>query len=344
MGEASGVQVYPSVTKLREMYKYNPSANELIQVNPNTGIGRKLDPIPDRLCYQGSMYQTLNVLWIIANKKQIPNGYSVRLVDGDLQNIRAENIVLERNDVGRRRDIVALESAKLKIGEPPSIEALHAIFNYDPERGQIFTHKAKGLSAIGGRIGRANQSTGIGAMVLGYRTTIQRIVWAMETGKWPAHNERVVHKDKNPFNNKITNLELVPVPESTKPIRPNKDGTAWIAELEIAGTKIHLGEFPDFATASKALNTKRNEIGEELEAKYRPQSFPNPLTPPSFSVPMAPKEPRHGDARKSQEPNCLAARGTSGGSDGPCRVEGAGVTCDHSPSNPSQESGRLWSR
>ena len=85
----------------------------------------------------------------------------------------------------------------------PEIELVESKYSYDPHTGEIcFRQSGKPVRNI-------DRTTGVPKVRVGRVTTqAARLAWLLFYREDPM-NYRVVHIDKNPFNNRISNLRKV---------------------------------------------------------------------------------------------------------------------------------------
>lgn len=160
-------------------------------------------------------------------------------------------------------------------GPVPAV-CLRALFDYDEETGVLtwrerpFYHFAT-LRACrvwntkhAGKV--AGGDNGQGYLIVkieGKMHRVHRIIWAMQTGAWPA--DQIDHKNHRRADNRWINLR-----EATNPINSKnqsmpstntsghlgvyrrKASCKWMAYIHVDGTKKHIGYFTEFEDAAAA--------------------------------------------------------------------------------------------
>lgn len=136
-----------------------------------------------------------------------------------------------------------------------TIARLKELLSYDPETG-IVTRLTTGTIVLTRTV-----------KLEGEAHSLPRYIWALYYGEWPPENLVVDHEDRNPYNNKITNLRLATYEEnwwnSDKAEEPNPNGHSgisksgrkgkpWLAQMRWRGIKINLGRYETKEEAAQA--------------------------------------------------------------------------------------------
>ena len=154
---------------------------------------------------------------------------------------------------------------------PPLVE-LREKFDYDPETG-LFFHKKLGRGTNKGRAagGKCGKYVSLSHKGCYYRA--HRVAWLLMTGEDPFPYE-VDHEDRNPSNNKFSNLRLATHKQNmdNKVCRGyyyNKNAKKYVAEIVHNGVYIYLGLFSEAAEAQRAYDAK----AVELRGEFAPQAW-----------------------------------------------------------------------
>jgi len=163
-----------------------------------------------------------------------------------------------------------------------SVKALYELLSVDLNLGKLWwnprplkyfaggaqsdTHrKGRWDSQFAGREAFTATTTGgyLVGVIFGKHYLKHRVLVAMRDGEWPA--AFVDHIDGNRINNSIYNLRSASKLENGANCSMHKSNTsgvngvwfssrrsAWVAEIKVAGRKIHLGQFADIERAAKA--------------------------------------------------------------------------------------------
>jgi hypothetical protein len=179
----------------------------------------------------------------------------------------------------------------------PPTEFLHECFTYNPESGILawkvrplghfknaaicaaWNSRMAGMNAGGQRFLRGRPSTMVTTLSLGGKTakfTSHRIIFALMGIDVPDGQE-IDHKDKNPFNNKLSNLRIstrarnvynrtLPKGEAGLPRgvvqARGKRGfyPKFYAKIKFQGNFIRLGSFPTAEQAGEAYQKAAKEL------------------------------------------------------------------------------------
>lgn len=157
------------------------------------------------------------------------------------------------------------------------VERLRALFDYDPATGEL---RWKVPAGRHGRIPAgsiAGTTSGEGykyVVVDGVHCRASRVIWAMMTGEWPA--AQVDHEDRNPGNDRWTNLRLATGAQNKANNAVYRNNTSgypgvywdkerehWRAKGVVNGKRQWLGRFQTAEDAYAAYcENKKKEYGE----------------------------------------------------------------------------------
>jgi len=167
----------------------------------------------------------------------------------------------------------------------PSTEVLRQLLWYEPQTGKLYWKERSVASFVSGSgrytaeraakiwnskyAGRAALNSvdpGLGyrkGSVGGRKVYAHRVIWAMQTGQWPAGEVDHINGDR--ADNRLQNLRDVPRRINAKNARCRATNTSgmmgvwqirqtgkWRSSITIDGRTRHLGCFPSFAEASRA--------------------------------------------------------------------------------------------
>lgn len=152
-----------------------------------------------------------------------------------------------------------------------TVEELKRYLNYEPETG-IFTWKEKASrsTTVGSRAGNTRPDGYVVITLKGRKYLAHRLAWLYVYGVWPTCI--VDHIDRNPNNNRISNLRDVTAKQSsynTGMFSTNSSGVKgvgrscgkWQANLSYMGEKFYLGTFNTAEEAASVLQAFKNEHG-----------------------------------------------------------------------------------
>ena len=132
----------------------------------------------------------------------------------------------------------------------PTQERLRYLFYYNEETGNFYARfTSKHGNRKVGQLGTITASNARKRWVDGEPYLEHRLIWVYVNGEDPGDLE-IDHKDRNPLNNRISNLRLA----THKQNGANQAGVGatwhknigrWIAQIRVNGTMIHLGTFKD---------------------------------------------------------------------------------------------------
>jgi hypothetical protein len=146
----------------------------------------------------------------------------------------------------------------------PALSLLNELFELRTESGELIRRKQRGGTAAPGSIAGGIVGNGYQYVVIDCQHyLVHRIIWKMEHGIDPPM--RVDHKDRNPLNNRITNLRLATQSQNlanSKMLRNNTSGIRgvildkrsgkWLARMSVMNRSKHIGSFatPEEAKAA----------------------------------------------------------------------------------------------
>lgn len=207
--------------------------------------------------------------------------------------IQAHNAILRRHGEGFETSPApnrngSYEDHVMATKALPSPEVLRQLLRYEPETGKLFwlprPVEMFAASGVGGAAGEAARWNACRAgreafttsdqdgyrtgLVLGRRYRAHRVIWAMQTGEWPANE--VDHADRNTANNRWVNLRAADRSdqEANKGLR--SDNTSgfkgvswssragkWAAQLKFRGVCYRLGHH----VTAEAAAAQQREAG-----------------------------------------------------------------------------------
>lgn len=145
-------------------------------------------------------------------------------------------------------------------------QELHALFEYNPESGQLIWKVAAARRRKPGDVAGCVAHCEKGRITVGiagkqYRA--HRIIWAMQTGEWPS--DQIDHINENPSDNRWCNLRLASKAENMRNITIHKSNTSghkgvglhgptgkWRAYIKADSKNYYLGLFHTKEDAVKA--------------------------------------------------------------------------------------------
>ena len=158
--------------------------------------------------------------------------------------------------------------------ELPDVERVRELLDYDPETG-VFTWRVKrGQMRVGDPAGRVNTGGYIQIKIDGVAYVAHRLAWLLIYGA-PVPPE-LGHRDGNPSNNRISNLEEVTHQENQMNLNDSLryDNTSgyrgvtyykatgkWLAQITVDQQCIHLGYFWNKQDAAAARAEAEKEYG-----------------------------------------------------------------------------------
>ncbi|GAA0005555.1 HNH endonuclease [Bradyrhizobium diazoefficiens] len=158
--------------------------------------------------------------------------------------------------------------------ERPSIERLREVLAYAPETGRLTWKVALSPRVIVGADAGGNCGRGyIRVCVDGARMPAHHVIWAMETGPWPA--EEVDHEDLNKGNNRWGNLREATRSQNEANKPPSKSnltglkgviplGNRFQAQVQFKGQRFQYGSYGTPEEAHAAYQAKARELFGEF--------------------------------------------------------------------------------
>ena len=159
----------------------------------------------------------------------------------------------------------------------PSIDLLRKLFAYNPNTGAIRHRFTKSHNAQAGELAGTVDKNGrrfIAAKPF-EKIAASRVAWAMYHGKWPTGV--VDHKDKNPSNDRITNLRDTNQQQNVinssvraksrsgcRGVAWDKSRNKWVARIKAGDEHVFLGRYDTKGEAISArLNAEKSLWGTE---------------------------------------------------------------------------------
>lgn len=154
-------------------------------------------------------------------------------------------------------------------------------FNYDLDSGSLIWRRSCGTARKGTVAGSPSDERGyIRVQVLGQTYYAHQLIWFYVTGKWPTSD--IDHIDSSTANNRWSNLREATRSQNVRNTPIRRDNTSgvrgvsfhkrhrlWCAYITSAGSRRHLGWFPDFDAAVSARHEAELEWGE---FRYKPHA------------------------------------------------------------------------
>lgn len=146
----------------------------------------------------------------------------------------------------------------------PSIEELREWFEYDPEKGVIYTKKRSlnGHHEAGHVVGTINSRGYYTVFFKGRLYLLHRLAYALYNGEHPLRN--VDHINGITYDNRIQNLRLASQLENVRNSRKSHANTSgvkgvywfktrrkWVSRIEVLGKRHHLGYFDTIEEAAE---------------------------------------------------------------------------------------------
>jgi hypothetical protein len=138
----------------------------------------------------------------------------------------------------------------------PSLEELWDKYSYNPFTGALYRRDNDRLLR-GNRCGTKSHQLSIHRTA---RHPYGVVVFAWISGRWPIQGMEIDHIDRNPFNNRYSNLREVTRRQNMQNTRRAKGGAysyknMWVATISIQGKTHNLGSFSTETQARKAYLT-----------------------------------------------------------------------------------------
>jgi len=145
-----------------------------------------------------------------------------------------------------------------------------ALFNYDPESGDLTWRVDTRATPLGHRVGTISRhkietyTSYINVMVLGGRYKAHRIAWLLQTGEWP--KKHIDHIDGNGLNNSWGNIREATPEQNACNQKVRSDSTSgvkgvsydkkrgmWYVYIDVEKKRKHLGRY---ATKDEAISAR----------------------------------------------------------------------------------------
>ena len=147
---------------------------------------------------------------------------------------------------------------------------LPKLLDYAPLTGELTWKIALRGSYVGAPAGTLDSKGYIRVSIRGKYYRAHRIIWAIQTGKWPARNIEIDHKNRIRTDNRWENLLLKTSSENSHNTGAHKDNTSgyvgvtwsahrkkWVAQLAVNGKNLNLGGFATALEASEVYNAAK---------------------------------------------------------------------------------------
>ena len=150
---------------------------------------------------------------------------------------------------------------------------LKKIVSYDPCTG-VFTRLLTNQGAKkGDKAGSISTRGCVVVSVNNYQHKAHRLAWLYMTGSWPMGV--IDHKNRNPVDNRFSNLRDVKQSTNTKNCSLSKNNSSgvtgvykhrgkWCAEIMVNRKKIHIGMFSSLVEAKKCRKKAEKDHGFSL--------------------------------------------------------------------------------
>lgn len=151
-------------------------------------------------------------------------------------------------------------------------EKVREFFDYNPETGVLTWRKSKGSTArAGNEVGSHNPEGYMKTIFDGKHYPVHRIIWLWVYGDWPKY--QINHINVVPDDNRLCNLEDVPLRENCRKkkchkegklagVRKSKKAGRFFARIVINKKKVTLGTFDSEEEAYSAYLNACREIEE----------------------------------------------------------------------------------
>lgn len=146
-------------------------------------------------------------------------------------------------------------------------EEVHRLFEYEPASGLLIRRVSVRGSRFkpGDSVGYCTGSGHLGVQVDGKGYLVHRVIWLLQTGKWP--EAEVDHVNGVGSDNRWLNLREATHAENGRNLKKksnnssgyagvcwNKDCQKWMARITLHGTGYHLGLYDTPEDAAQAYN------------------------------------------------------------------------------------------
>lgn len=161
-----------------------------------------------------------------------------------------------------------------------TLERAQELLRYDPDTGELFwlvrrTNRANPGTLAGYNMYQRGKPIQVVVGVDGKLYGAHRIAWLLTAGAWPP--ECIDHVDRNPFNNKFSNLRLATRAENNrnrvksarstsgyKGVSYHKGNRSWSARIGHENKLRHLGSFG----TPEAAHTAYCEAAKQLHGSF----------------------------------------------------------------------------
>lgn len=156
----------------------------------------------------------------------------------------------------------------------PAVQRLRELFSYDRETGVVTRLIPRGDQRAGAIAGSLGNQGYMKVSVDGRHLLLHRVIWAMETGAWPA--DEIDHRNGVRSDNRWLNLREANVVQQRQNRKRSKLNTSglvgatrtsdkkrWRSSIRANGVRLFLGNFPTAEAAHAAY----------VEAKARLHPF-----------------------------------------------------------------------
>lgn len=158
-------------------------------------------------------------------------------------------------------------------------DRLRKLFHYDPETGVFTRLVSTSNSTKIGEVMQPDRSGYVRFSIDWRKHFAHRLAWLYMTGEWPA--EEIDHKDRNPSNNRWSNLRPATFKENHENSIEQRNNTSgrrgvqwfkntgkWWARISHHGRRISLGYY-----ASKAEAIEVRELAEAMLYTHTPMEM-----------------------------------------------------------------------
>jgi HNH endonuclease/AP2 domain len=186
-----------------------------------------------------------------------------------------------------RRTQDALYGGRINEGDMLTAERARQLFTYDADTGEIRwavdrhcgrgrVRCAAGTLAGGVNHSHPEQRPRRDIQVEGKRYKAHQLAWLIALGEWPPAGLEIDHKNRNPLDNRLSNLRLVTKSQNQwnrdadrrnasgfKGVSKHACGNRWAAEIKAHGKRHRLGLFKTPEEAAAAYQRAAAELHGE---------------------------------------------------------------------------------
>jgi hypothetical protein len=144
--------------------------------------------------------------------------------------------------------------------EPFTVDAVRALFAYDPETGIVTNRVKRAANAMPGKPVGARSGGYLIVSLKPKRLKVHRLAWALHYGEWP--REHIDHVNGDGIDNRIANLrEATQVENMRNASRGvgksgfrgvHKHGRRWRAGIHVENRKVIIGSYETAELAAAA--------------------------------------------------------------------------------------------